>query len=265
MIATEKEKQDAVLKALMEGCPSAIINFDDKAMLQAAPEEPAKVAQEVCEKVKEMMLPKAYVLVMPAGEIGFGDLVTTCICTTTKGGKEGARPQKFTVIDTTEIFEPGRHSPEIEDRLHKALFTAEAPDCLPAKLWVDLFQEAFSTSATPMGPFLITNFPTASALTGNGPAIRDQFCMLDSIVVLGGILHVTLREDAFNACCPDRTLDFDDQQQFDFKVKDQILKQYNEKRLCEALIETIPNGAEKAAEKVCAQFLTFLDTDAAAK
>merc|ERR1711920_349351 len=101
----------------------------------------------------------------------------------------------FTVVDANAIFKPGKHSTAIEDALHRASFTAEAPDCLPAKLWVDLFTEAFSSSSNPMGPFVITNFPTACAVTGRGPTVRDQFCMLESIASLGGIFHCHLTDE----------------------------------------------------------------------
>merc|ERR1712217_582754 len=198
------------------------------------------------------MLPKAYVLVVPSGEIGFDSLVTSGICTA--GTKD-----KFTVIDTMETFRRGGHSAELEEKLHKASFTASGSDCLPAQLWVDLFQEAFAASANPSGPFLITNFPTPSSVTNMGPTVRDQFCMLEGIAVLQGILHVRLMEGAFATCTPEGSLDFGAQQVFDDKVNSQILTQYDKDRICEVTIDNIPDGGENAAAQiVCDSFLGFL-------
>jgi len=230
---------------------SSILNIR-LSSLQPSEDDPDKINRDMCEMVRARMLPKAYVLVMPHSE--FGSLATSSICT-------NVRSHKFTVIDTAEIFQRGRHSPEIEEQLHKAAFTAEAPDCLPAKLWVDLFQEAFTASANPTGPFLITNFPTASAIAGVGPTFRDQFCMLDGIVVIEGMLHLQMAEEAFTACCPDR--DFAAQQEFDDVLNAYIRMHFNDKaspnRICEAKVDAIPaHGEAEAAEKVAEVFVKFL-------
>jgi len=253
ILKPERATHNQVQAIFQERCPSAVVNIDYSSM-NVSEDNPDLAIKDMCALALAKMMPKAHVLVIPNGEIDFGGLVTKSICTS-------ATKQKFTVIDTLDIFERGGHSPEIEAQLHKASFTAEAPDCVPAKLWVDLFQEAFAASANPTGPFLITNFPTPSSVTGMGPTVRDQFCMLEGIVVLEGILQVRLSEEAFALCCPDRSLSFEMQQDFDNKVNSQILTQYDKNRICEAAVESIPDGREvEAAEKVCGDFLSFLET-----
>merc|ERR1711920_102212 len=167
----------------------------------------------------------------------------------------------FTVVDANAIFKPGKHSTAIEDALHRASFTAEAPDCLPAKLWVDLFSEAFATSANPMGPFLITNFPTMSAVTsGLGPTVRDQFCMLQGIATLGGILHVHLSDDSYTSCCSNSPEDLQMYKQYDAEVSDQIMKQFEKERICECNVDSVGDTAiSKAAQQACTDFLSFLE------
>jgi len=256
LLTANREAYTKVMKMFSDRCASAVLDVPLRGTWEAL-EEPAaqdKEAEDLfTRQVEARLLPQAYVLVVPDGDIGFGGMVADCICT----AGSGDRPQKYTIIDTLQIFKPGGHSQDLEESLHKALFTAEAPDCLPPQLWMALFQEAFAKSATPTGPFLITNFPTASSVTGVGPTITDQFCMLESIVVLKGILQAKLSEGAFNACCPDRSSSeaYKQQAAFDENVKDQIQLQYGKVYPHEVIVSSMKQGTQEEARRVCSEFL----------
>jgi hypothetical protein len=256
-IQNERAAYEAVVKVFEEKCPSALLTLE-RTSIKAPPEEPLKVAEEMMEAVRAKLVPKAYVVVAPAGEIDIGASLTDLVCTS---GKRNDRPAKFTVVDALAIMQPGKHSTAIEDALHKASFTADAKDCLPAKLWVDLFSEAFAASANPMGPFLITNFPTIAAVTsGCGPTVRDQFCMLEGVASLGGILHAHLTDESYTSCCSANPDDLQQYKQFDAEVQDQIMKQFDRERICECSIDGIGESAmSKAVQKACMDFLSFLD------
>lgn len=249
---SDRTAYEVVLKVFEEQCPSTLLTLERTSMKA---EQPLKAAEEMVELVREKLVPKAYVVIAPSGESDIGALITDLVCTSVKSND---RPVKFTVIDAMAIFQPGKHSTAIEDDLHKASFTAGAVDCLPAKLWTDLFNEAFSTSASPMGPFLITNFPTMSSMAG-GPTVRDQFCMLESIARLGGILHVHLADESYTSCCSSSPEDLQKYKHFDAEVQDQITKQYDRERICDCSIDSIGESATaKATQKVCADFVSFL-------
>merc|ERR1712151_1368150 len=128
----------------------------------------------------------------------------------------------FIVLDCAKLLSRGDHTPELEAQLTKSLKTAELPDALPAQLWKALFQEAFAKSANPMGTFIITNFPTPCSMRSS-PTIRDQFCMLESISVLRGILQVTLSEAAFSQCCSESHDALAEYLAFEQCVKDQTV------------------------------------------
>jgi len=250
IIGDDRASYTQVMQVLTDRCASAIFDVD---YMAPPDDDPDKVARDICATVRAKMMPKAYVVLTPECEIDFSGMVTNCIVT-------ASQAHKFTVIDTLQVFERGGHRPELEEQLYKASFTAEAPDCLPPKLWVDLFLEAFSKSANPAGPFLITSFPTPSSINGVGPTIRDQFCMLEDIVILKDILHVWLSEDAFKACCPDDSLTFERQEAFDDRVNKHILTQYHKEQICDSRVENIPDGGEaRAAQKVCGDFLRHLE------
>merc|ERR1712232_1070612 len=164
---------------------------------------------KIIEQVKGNMKPRAYIVVTPPGANDFGSLVAEAICTSKREAKKGAesggglksgpqRPQKFTVLDAREMVKLGRHRPDIETRLAKALFAADAPDCLSISLWAELFQEAFDQSPDPCGTFLVTNFPTPCSVQthSSGPTIRDQFHILAEASNMR-VLYVKFSEVAF--------------------------------------------------------------------
>merc|ERR1712190_8359 len=107
------------------------------------------------------------------------------------GGKlVSGRSAKFTSIDIMALFESGGHRGDIEDKLMKASFKGPVPGCVNGKLWLEVFREALSGAANPMGNFLVTNFPTPSA-SESSLTVRDQFCMLGSVSRLAGVVHVS--------------------------------------------------------------------------
>jgi adenylate kinase family enzyme/nucleoside diphosphate kinase len=227
----DKTARESMLKAMEEKAPGTKLSL-------AHTMKPA----EMGELIKKRLMPKVFVLVCPSGSAPFSSMVADVLCT--KG--------KYTILDCNDIVSSGGHSPELEERLTKTLRTAEAPDALPASLWTALFEEAFAKSANPMGTFLVTNFPTPCAVR-SCPTIRDQFCMLESISVLGGILHVSLSEEAFKQCCSESAEALSDYQVFDQSVKDQALAQFAESSICEATVEDAKNSksaAESVAEKL---------------
>ena len=192
-LAAMKEAYAATLKAFEEACPSSILTLN-RADFKA--EEVTVVVKEMCELVCKKLLPSIYVLSAPSYPGDFSGLVANSVCTSLA---VGGRPAKFTLVDCQKLLQPGSHGPEMEDALFKASQAAESPDCLPTKIYLDLFKEAFATSANPMGTFLLTGFPTPSAIKASPPTVRDQFCVLESIASLEGIVHVTMTAAAFTA------------------------------------------------------------------
>jgi len=254
---SERATYEAMVKAFEETCP--VLKLDKPAYATVAEKETtyAKAADELLVQVKGKMMPTVHVVVAPVGEADFAGAVADGICAS--GAGAGARQAKMTVLNTKTLFKPGKHSPAIEESLQRALFTAPAPDCLPSKLWVDIFSEAFATSANPMGPFIVTNFPTASAASG-GPTIRDQFCLLAGIASFGGILHVRLTDKAFGGIVSATPADFDAYSALDAQVQDQMQKQFDKERVCEVSITE--GDRAKAAQKASSEFLAYLQSQA---
>jgi len=250
----ERTAYEATVQAFKESCASAVMTIELSKVKNYA-EEPVKAAEEMCAMVKAKLVPKAYVVVAPSGDVDFGSLVASSVCTTATASG-GAKPAKFTVVDCAELFQAGKHSPHLEDALHKASFTADAPDCLSFDLWTKLFSEAFASAANPMGPFLITNFPSASALS-SGPSIRDQFGIIESLAILGGILHVRTTDEVFAKCCSGRPADLEQRKLLEAAVQDQISKQYDKNKICDCLLESVSEGP-KGAVKAAAALLEFM-------
>merc|ERR1712100_944380 len=131
---------------------------------------------------KQKMLPSVYIMLAPAP---FSNYVADKICTINTAYDSGLVPQKYTVLDAMELCKPGNHSVALNNALAQASFNAVTPDCLPAKVWTDLLSEAFARSPSPMGTFLLVNFPTPSSTTG-GLTMKDQFAMIESVSTIAG-------------------------------------------------------------------------------
>jgi len=244
----ERKQHDKNLEEFKAKCPSSLLSIS---MAEAS----AATAAALHLQIRKQLLPKVYVLVAPSGKADFSRLVANTICTSRR---EGKRPTKFTIIDSDSLFRPGGHSAEIEDKLTKAAFMADAPDTVPAPLWKELFAEALQASANPMGSFLVTNFPTPCCLTST-PTIRDQFSMLESISTFMGIVHVTLTESAYNRCVAGKageTFDFGAYSNFESQVKNATLVQFGADKIKDCVIDQA-KSAEDAARAVAADFLSF--------
>jgi hypothetical protein len=161
---------------------------------------------------------------------------------------------KFTTIDSSTLFLPGGHSSEIEDKLRKEAFTAEAPDAVSVPLWKELFAEAMKQSANPLGTFVITNFPTPCCLTSS-PTIRDQFSMLESISTFMGIIHVKVSEKAYSMCVADDG-EYAQYADFEGQVKSAALVQVGSDKIKECVVDQC-SSADDAAKTAAADFLSF--------
>jgi len=243
LLAAQRTAHDDMVKVFEEKSPSSLMVVDGKLP-----------APEITDMIKARLLPRAYVIVAPSGAGNFSGLLADGICTSRR---EGTKRRTFTAIDSNGLFERGCHSAAIEDKLLKASFMAEAPDALPAKLWTELYQEAFANSANPMGTFLITNFPTPCALSSS-PTVRDQFHMLESISAFMGILHVACSEATFCDLCSDSAEDYQAYADFAEAVRAQTSQQFGSHQLCEVQLEDV-KSAEEAVSKVTSAFLTFQD------
>mmetsp|Transcript_102777 Transcript_102777/g.219818 ORF Transcript_102777/g.219818 Transcript_102777/m.219818 type:complete len:1208 (+) Transcript_102777:28-3651(+) len=206
--------------------------------------------EPIVSAAKKSLLPKVYIVVGPAGMSDFSNLVASSICAPKSG-----KTSKYTVIDSSKCFAKGGRSAALEDKLAKASFAASAPDCVQDSLWLELFAEAIATSANPMGTFLVTNFPTPSCLT-NGPTIRDQFSMLESISTFAGIIHLKLSDLAFSDACSRVPEDAEMYAMFEEKVQQSILVQYGGSIICECHVDNATDP-DQAAAKVATQFMSF--------
>jgi len=229
----DKQVRATMLKSIDEACPGCVLS------LSQATVKP----EEMAEQIRKRLLPKVYVL---ASAGPFAELVADAICT--KG--------KYTILDSAKLLSSGEHTPELEAQLTKALKTAELPDALPPQLWKALFQEALAQSANPMGTFLVTNFPTPCSVRSS-PTIRDQFCMLESISVLRGIMQVTLSQAAFSQCCSESQGAIAEYLAYDQAVKEQTVVQFADGQMCEARVEDAAD-AKAAAGKVAVKLLAYL-------
>lgn len=243
LLAAQRTAHDEMVKVFEEKAPGSLMVIDGKLP-----------AQDITDMIKAKLLPRVYVIVAPEGSSGFSGLLADSICT---ARREGMKRRKFTVVDCNRLFQRGIHSAAIEDKLLKASFMAQAPDCLPAKLWTELFQEAFANSANPMGTFLITNFPTPCAVSSS-PTARDQFCMLESISAFMGIIHVNLSEPAFYDLCTDSHEEYASYAGFSEAVRAQTAQQFGSQQICEVELAELKN-AEEGINKVTSAFLTFQD------
>jgi hypothetical protein len=226
-----------------------------------------KTPEDLQASINLRLRAKVYVIVAPSSAgVDFSGIVAESICTMRR---EGKKQSKFTVIDCNDLFKRGKHTFAIETRLQQASFSSSSPDSIPAKLWADLFCEAFTRSSNPMGTFLVTNFPTQCSLTGS-PTIRDQFDMLASISAFMGVMHVKLPSKAFGKCLyPDATgapnvqTEFAAYEAFEKKVNSQTLVQFDFGRsgrpdqVCEVRIEDSVQTAADAAKQAAADFHEF--------
>jgi adenylate kinase family enzyme/nucleoside diphosphate kinase len=229
----DKQVRATMLKGIEEACPGCVMS------LSQATVKP----EEMAEQIRKRLLPQVYVL---ASAGSFTEFVADSICT--KG--------KYTILDSTKLLSSGEHTPELEAQLTKALKTAVLPDALPAQLWKALFEEAFAKSANPMGTFIVTNFPTPCSV-GSSPTIRDQFCMLESISVLRGIMQVTLSQAAFSQCCSESQDALAAYLVYDQSVKEQTVVQFSDSQICEARVEDATD-AKAAAGAVAVKLLQYL-------
>lgn len=241
MLATERTEQKATFEFFQGNCPTIEVTWNAEA---------TNFQEELLAMTRKRLLPRVYVLVAPSGQGDFSSLIANAVCTSRR---DGGRAVKFTIIDSETLFKSGGHSADIEDQLHKASFTAEAPDCVPAPLWVSLFSEAMSQSANPMGTFLVTNFPTPCSVTSM-PTIRDQFSMLSSISTLMGVVHVKLSEASYSVCVGDGN--FKSYYDFEESVANSTLVQLGAAQICTCSVDSAPN-ADEAARSVAADFLVF--------
>jgi len=242
LIAGQRTVLNDTMKLFAEQCPSRLM-----------PVEAGTPSEEVIDGVRRRLLPRVYVILAPSGLKDFSGKLVEAICTS----KRGAKRVKFTAVDSEKLFVRGCHSAKIEDELLKASLTAKAPDSLTAKLWSQLYSEAFSNSPNPMGNFLIFNFPSPSATqSGPGPAIRDQFHVLESISQFMGILCVKLGESAFAEFCSEEAEALDKYTAFSEEVTEQIAMQFPGNKICDVEIEEAKN-TQDAVKKVVSSFVAF--------
>eukprot|EP00927_Polykrikos_kofoidii_P049532 TRINITY_DN43582_c0_g1_i1.p1 TRINITY_DN43582_c0_g1~~TRINITY_DN43582_c0_g1_i1.p1 ORF type:complete len:1526 (-),score=310.58 TRINITY_DN43582_c0_g1_i1:82-4659(-) len=241
LLSKRREALDGTFGLFKEKCPPSTTM-----VIQWNPE--TSKHDEISASIRERLRPGVFAIVAPRGaKTEFGKLIANAICISKR---EGKRPLKYTVVDSAELVKPEGHSAEIQDQLAKATFAAESAECLPANLWVDLFQEAFRKSANPMGTFLVTNFPTASSLRSS-PTLRDQFHLLSQAGQLVGIVYVRLTDDAFRQYCSDDPEDLADYKEFSEKVHKQGKVQLDPYQICEVTVgasESLENMAAKVAD-----------------
>jgi adenylate kinase family enzyme len=181
--------------------------------------------EEVVKAVCAQLLPRAYVVVGPAGKVGLSNKVGAGLACSGKDGKD-KRPLKFTVLDTNILCQKGEHSDDIEERLARESFTSTSGDALPVSLWTDLFKEAFAKSPNPLGNFVIVNMPTPSAGVSGGASIRDQFNMLEGICTLVGIVVVQCTDDGYLKWCFENGEEVNEYSEMLTKVEEYVEVQY---------------------------------------
>jgi len=251
-LADMRKQHEKVTTEFKNKCAPCVmsVNWTERLDSGLAPDV---INAQLSTEVRKRLLPKVYVLVAPSGSLDFSSLIANAICTERK---EGARPVKFTIINSDSLFKPGGHTKEIEEKLSKAAFMADTPDSVPASLWKELFTEALQQSANPMGSFIVTNFPTACCLTSS-PTVRDQFSMLESISTFMGVMHVQVSETAFARCCGNGKGDaFADYSEFSLQVNKKIVEQFGSEKIKECIIDQVGN-ADEAAKTAAADFLSF--------
>eukprot|EP00931_Biecheleriopsis_adriatica_P003691 TRINITY_DN105467_c0_g1_i1.p1 TRINITY_DN105467_c0_g1~~TRINITY_DN105467_c0_g1_i1.p1 ORF type:complete len:1485 (-),score=426.76 TRINITY_DN105467_c0_g1_i1:23-4477(-) len=244
-LAENRAALDGMVKVFRESSAGSCIEVSRTAM--GTPEG-------LSEMVRQKLRPSVFLVQSPSGLASrIGDKI--CTSSSTRG-EQDSLPAKYTVLDAKELCKPGKHSLKVEDALAKASILAEAEDCLPVNVWLDLLAEAFAKSANPMGVFLLTNFPTRSSVEC-GEAIRDQLSMIESIAHLAGFIHVELSDTSLEQLCPGD--DWASYKNFDAKVYNQLLKQYEKSQILDSLVEDGKSPDEVAA-KVAADFYSFQAT-----
>lgn len=248
-LQTQRDSTEGMIAAFKEQSQDKVVVIDRKVV---------STPEDMFEMVKQKMLPSVYIMLAPAP---FSNYVADKICTINTAYDSGLVPQKYTVLDAVELCKPGNHSVALNNALAQASFNAVTPDCLPAKVWTDLLSEAFARSPSPMGTFLLVNFPTPSSTTG-GLTIKDQFAMIESVSTIAGLVHVKVSEDAASLGCLAADADFAGYTAFDAAVYDQTLRQFGNESLLDCSTEDTPSeenisasGVMGLAEKVAWFFL----------
>eukprot|EP00933_Yihiella_yeosuensis_P045259 TRINITY_DN40610_c0_g1_i1.p1 TRINITY_DN40610_c0_g1~~TRINITY_DN40610_c0_g1_i1.p1 ORF type:complete len:1525 (+),score=439.03 TRINITY_DN40610_c0_g1_i1:526-4575(+) len=247
-IASDRAASDGVMKAFQESPAAGCIVTMDR----------SKPPEEIFAAIQKKLLPTVYIIQAPTGTIDFGGCIAERICvSSSSGGVEDACPEKYTVVDASKLCQRGGHSAAIEAALKKAAFTAETPDCISSGLWVELLTEAFSKSANPMGNFLLTNFPSPCCVKpGTSLTVRDQLSILESVATLGGIAHVKLAVQSYNAYCSSALEDFAAYEAFDAKVNAQTISQFGTSLIFDTDVASSGDAME-AAQKVAGVFFNF--------
>lgn len=232
-------------------CPSAalpVVKWDKETSNVEA------LVVQLCEKLR----PRSYVIVAPSGLCDFGNAAAEKICTAK--GDPAALPVKYSVVNSSELVKPARRSADLEDRLAKAAFAAEASDSLPVNLMVDLLKDSFATSANPMGTFLVTNYPTPCATAPYGTTIRDQFHLLEEASNVMGIFFVKMSDDAFTKLISPVPEDLSAYQALELQLSMHVNKegkgQFDSHRVCEYVVESGDNVDDVLA-KVAEEFQSF--------
>eukprot|EP00928_Gymnodinium_smaydae_P064857 TRINITY_DN480_c1_g1_i2.p1 TRINITY_DN480_c1_g1~~TRINITY_DN480_c1_g1_i2.p1 ORF type:complete len:1698 (+),score=471.60 TRINITY_DN480_c1_g1_i2:89-5182(+) len=207
--AKPRAAMEALVDEFTTRCPASVLPVEWKIDDEEDPDRALAQVEEVNTAIQAALKPRVTIIVTPAGASDFSSRVADAICTCKREAKRTAdagggnktgpmRPPKFTVIDARDLVKPGGHSPKIEESLARAQHAADAPDSISMNMWVSLFQEAFERSSNPFGNFLVTNFPSPSAVgpTCIGPSIRDQLNVLAEIANMT-LLYVQLSDDAF--------------------------------------------------------------------
>jgi len=250
-----RKQHNKVTEEFKGKCAPSVMSVNWAEQLAATGPEPSPEAANVQlhRDIRKRLLPKVYVLVAPSGKLEFSSLVADAICTERK---DGARPPKFSIIDSDSVFKPGGHSKMLEEKLSKAAFTSESPDCVSASLWKELFSEALQRSGNPMGPFIVTNFPTPCSMKSN-PTVRDQFSMLESISTFMGIMHIKVGEAAFPVCVGEKDV-YVACADFQGDVQKKTVEQFGAERMKECVIDQC-SSAEEAAKIAAVDFLSFYE------
>mmetsp|Transcript_97952 Transcript_97952/g.153175 ORF Transcript_97952/g.153175 Transcript_97952/m.153175 type:complete len:1502 (-) Transcript_97952:162-4667(-) len=250
-----RKQHNKVTEEFKNKCAPSVmsVNWTEKLAALGPEPSPEVLNLQLNEEIRSRLLPKVYVLVAPSGKLDFSSLVANAVCTERK---DGGRPPKFSIVDADAIFRPGGHSAAIEEKLVKAAFTSEAPDTVSASLWKELFIEALKKSSSPMGPFIVTNFPTPCSLTSS-PTVRDQFSMLESVSTFMGIFHVKVGEAAYQ-CCVDQATNYAAYADSQGEVQKKTIEQFGAERMKECIIDQC-SSAYEAAKIAAADFLAFYE------
>jgi len=246
-----REQIDETVGVFQEKCPLNCMKLPP-----FVKENDDDLPPDMTETIRKRLLPRVFVIVAPSGQMDFSGVVANAISTARRAG---VGPSKYAVINSDALFKIGSHSKSLDDQLCKAAFTSETPDALSPRLWMDLYKEAFATSANPMGSFLVTNFPTPCSLDSS-PTIRDQFFLLQSICTFMGILHVRLGQESYQQWCSGNLQEWKDYDYFATDVSDLTTVQFNkDSQIGECSIDP-SDSIEEAATKAAASFFALQKT-----